>query len=499
VPIVVQDEVTFGELASLTDRVPGAPPVAVTLTAPVKGVRIQSEEAIILAESLAGPMAVRATYGLGRVTLLAIDWTDSRLATWPGLPGLCRYLAELEPQSRDQATGQAVQLRPTGISELATQLAATLDHFPVVHRPSYWTVILFSIAFMLLVGPLDYLLVHRVLKQPRLTWFTFPAWILFAAAAATMGADRLNSADRLSNQIDLVDIDVASGQRQLQSWVTISLPEPRRLAANAKVAHWLSGDAERTMRISWCGAPEAGFGGMYRSGGLNLANPPYTFDRDAAAVENVPIPQWSSKALCSNWAVARPTNADDGTGRLTGTFKHYLPDAITEYCLAYGPAVYFPRPAVRVEQSPSIAPGVSWSPQDSVNPRMLERYLQGLTERYHSDPKKTGSATTLTTEAYDPLGLDPYPLARILTFFEAVHGPAYTGLSNSSLERSDLSPLLPQKRAILFGRIASPAAEYDVDGAPLQPQERWTFVRFVLPVKPGVAPTLKQRGDLDIR
>jgi hypothetical protein len=421
---------------------------------------------------------------------------------------LCRYLAELEAKSRDESVHQAVQLRPTGISELATQLAAMLDHFPAVRRPSYWTVILFALAFMLLVGPLDYLLVHRVLKQPRLTWFTFPTWILFAAAAATMGADRFNSADRLSNQFDLVDIDAVSGQAQLQSWVTIYAQEPRRLAANAKVASWLSGGTERTMRISWAGIPEAGFGGMYRAGGLKLANPPYTFERDASEVENVPIGQWSSKAMSSNWTVDGPTSAeplvsselaDDGTGLLTGSFKHHLPDAITEYCVAYGKGVYFPRTAARVDQPPSILPGVSWSPADCGNPRMLERYLQGLTERYHSNAKVTGSATTLTTEAYDPLGLDPYPLARILTFFDAANGQSYTGLSNFSLERSDLSQLLPLKRAVLFGRIASPAAEYDVDGAPLRPQERWTFVRFVLPVKPGVAPTLKERGELEIR
>jgi len=508
VPVVVQDKAAFGELASLTGRVVSAPPLAVALTSPVRGVRIHSEDGQTLAGSLSGPLAVRTTYGLGRITVLAVDWNDNRLATWPGLPGLYLYLADLEPESRQAAAGQSAQLRPTGITELATQLAALLDHFPAVRRPSYWTVILFAMAFMLLVGPLDYLLVHRVLKQPRLTWFTFPAWILFAAAAATMGADRLNSSERLSNQFDLVDVDAVTGQTLVQSWVTVYSPESRRLAANANVADWLSGDAERTMRISWSGTPESGFGGMYRSGGLNLANPPYSFDNGPVTVENVPIGQWSSKALSATWEDKGSTTAaplvtsdlaDDGTGLLTGTFTHRLPDAITDYCVAYGTAAYFPRPPERVEDVPSIRPGVPWSPEDRISRRLLERYLQGLTERYHSNAKATGNSTTLTTEAYDPLGLDPFPLARILTFFEAAKGPAYTGLSNSSLERSDFSSLLSLKRAVVFGRIAAPAAEYAVDGAPLKSQERWTFVRLVLPVKPGVAPTLRQRGDLKIR
>jgi len=184
---------------------------------------------------------------------------------------------------------------------------------------------------------------------------------------------------------------------------------------------------------------------------------------------------------------------------VTGTFTHHLPDAVTDYCVAYGTGAYFPRASARVDQSPAIAPGVPWSPEDRISRRLLERYLQGLTERYVSSPKAAESSTMLTTEAYDPLGLDPFPLVRLLTFYDAANGPTYSGLTNFGLARDDLSRLLPLKRAVLFGRIASPAATYEVYGAPLQPQERWSFVRIVLPVKLGVAPSLRERGDLQIR
>jgi len=505
-PVAVIEPAQFRELAALIGRVPGSPPL--TVNSPVNGVRIQVEDGIVLAGSLNGPLATRSAYGLGRVTVLAVDWSDTRLANWPGLPNLCRYLADLEPESRESSAEGSAQLRPTGISDMATQLAAILDHFSMVHRPSYWTVILFAIAFMLLVGPLDYLLVHRVLKQPRLTWFTFPAWILFAAAAATMGADRFNSSERQSNQFDLLDIDALSGQQQVQSWVTIYSPESLRFAVQAQVADWLSDAPAEPMNISWAGSPEAGFGGMYRAGGLNLANPPYTFDDNASAVENVPIAQWSSKGLAATSSSKPASTAqplvtselvDDGTGLLTGTFTHHLPDAVTDYCVAYGTGAYFPRASARVDQSPAIAPGVPWSPEDRISRRLLERYLQGLTERYVSSPKAAESSTMLTTEAYDPLGLDPFPLVRLLTFYDAANGPTYSGLTNFGLARDDLSRLLPLKRAVLFGRIASPAATYEVYGAPLQPQERWSFVRIVLPVKLGVAPSLRERGDLQIR
>lgn len=504
-PITAQGPAQFLELATLLERVPASPRLAITF--PVDGVRVQPTDGIVLAGDLvSGPLATRCPYGLGRVTALAVDWNDTRLATWPGLPGLCLYLADLEPRSQQSVSGEGTQLRPTGISELATQLAAALDHFSSVNRPSYWTVILFAAAFMLLVGPLDYLLVHRVLKQPRLTWFTFPAWIVFAAAAATMGADRLNSTDRQANQFDLLDIDVVNNEQQVQSWITVYSPEPRRLETVANVADWLDEPTRRRMTIGWSGTPEPGFGGMYRAGGLNLANPPYRIDAPGGVVENVPIAQWSTKALSADWRSGTRTVdplvtselADDGTGLLTGTFTHRLPEAITDYCVAYGTGVYFPG-ATRADHTPAIAPGIPWSPADRITRRLLDRYLQGLSERYISNAKASESATKLTAETYDPLGLDPYPVARMLTYFKAGAGPSYTGLSNHSLERADLSRLLPLKRAVLFGRIASTVVRYDVDGVALQPQEHWTYVRIVLPVRPGKAPSLRERGILELR
>lgn len=505
-PIRASGGERFRELAALVERVPGAPPIIAT--GGLAGVRIEAPGGVVLAKSLNAPLATRSPYGLGRVTALAVAWSDQRLQTWPGLHGLCRYLADLDRFAANSGGDTRTQLRPTGVSDLATQLASQLDHFRSVRRPSYWTVISFAAAFMLLIGPLDYLLVHRVLKQPRLTWFTFPAWIVFAAVAASMGADRLNSAERQANQFDLVDVDAATGVRRAQSWMTLYSPASRRLRVESSTADWLTASHSAPMRLSWSGIPESGFGGMYRSGGLNLANPPYTIAVGGAAAENVPIGQWSSKALAADWQMTNSGGeplvtselADDGTGYLEGTLTHRLPNGITDWCVAYGSLAYFPRESQRVDRVDAIAPGVPWSPADSGTRRLLVSYLQGLTQTYQSDSaSSTRSSTSITKTAYDPLGLDPFPLARMLTFYEVADGLNYTSLANSSLGRSDLSRVLALKRAVVFGRIASPAAEYAVDGAAVTPQERWTFVRLVLPVKPGVAPSLRDTGGLRIR
>ncbi|MBL8848706.1 MAG: hypothetical protein JNG89_03440 [Planctomycetaceae bacterium] len=508
-PIRTTESARFTELAALVERVRGSSPLAVL--GGIAGVRLTADNSQLLAGSFAGPLATRSPYGLGRVTALALDWSNPQVGEWNGLPGLCRFLADIDVASEILSSNAEVELRPTGVSELATQLASQLDHFGSIQRPSYWTVIAFAAAFMLLVGPLDYLLVHRVLKQPRLTWFTFPAWIIFAATAASLGADRLNSTERLANQFDLVDIDAATGLRRSQSWMTFSSPSPRRFRIAATAANWLANSDAAPMQFSWCGRPESGFGGMYRAGGLNLGNPPYTIDSFEVA-ENIPIGQWSSKAFVAEWGSALDatdeplvTSAleDDGTNLLKGTFTHHLPEAITDWCVCYDKGAYFPGDPGRVDRTPAIEPGVPWSPLDRVQRRLTKTYLQGGSQIYRTQKELKGASgdpSSVTRVDYDPLGLDPFPLARMMTFYEAADGFEYThGLANSSLQRSDLSRLLQLKRAVVFGRIATASAEYTVDGQPVQPQERWTYVRFVLPVKPGVAPSLRDTGRLNTR
>lgn len=495
-PFTVLREDEFFELASLVGRIPGTP--AVNVADGIHGLIIESAEGQVLASALNGPLAIRAPYGLGRVTVLAVDWSDSTITKWSGLAGLCRYLADIDLPSRESSSRTTTQLRPTGVSELATQLAAQLDHFGAVARPSYWTIIALAFAFLLLVGLLDYLLVHRVLRRPQLTWFTFPAWIMFAAAAATLGADHLNSSERQANQFDLVDIDCTSGLERVQSWKTVYSPESVRLRMETEAADWLIDSADPTMRSVWSGIPESSFGGMNRAGGLSLAtNPPYSIEPNASAIANVPIGQWSSKAFAATWSSDAPAAAkrlvssdlaDNGTGYLEGTVTHHLPDAITEWCLAYGNIAVFPKESARADVIPSIPPGVPWRVDDRTNRRRLKTYLQGTSHQYIGDSEDASGQRTITTTTYDPLGLDPFPLARMLTYYRVADGLGYTGLTNTSFERSDLSRVIPLKRAVLFGRIASPAVKYIVDGDSVQPQERWTFVRIVLPVTPGEAP-----------
>ncbi len=491
-PVTAEGSVNVSDVASLADRVIGSPPLAAGRGIP--GVRIAAPEGIELAGSLRGPLIVRSAYGLGRVTAFALDWTQPPLSTWKGLPGLCRYLADAEASRARSEGPSGSQLRPTGVSELATQLSGQLDHFPQVERPSYWTVIGLAVAFLLLVGPLDYLLVHRLLRQPRLTWLTLPAWVAIAALSGNAVANQMNPTERHANQVTLLDADGETGLLRVQSWMTVYSPAPRRYEVAAEVVDWGVGfeAAPRSPVVTWAGIPESGFRGMYRAGGLDLANAPYSIGPDRDRIDNLPIGYASSKAVQAEWRssaqfIVRSDLQDDGSGRLQGTLTHDLPVGITDYCLAYRNLAYVPRATAINGRAPSLPPGLAWNPAESLQPRILDRYLKGITYRYVEDEKRKGHEGVPNQRDYDPLGLDSLAWARVLTFHDVTGGPQYTTLSNHALAESDLSRLLGLNRAVLFGRIESPAVTYAVDGEEASPERQWTFVRLVLPVRPADA------------
>jgi hypothetical protein len=88
---------------------------------------------------------------------------------------------------------------------------------------------------------------------------------------------------------------------------------------------------------------------------------------------------------------------------------------------------------------------------------------------------------------YDPLARDPAYVMRMVTFHDVVDGRDYTGLSNDALRRWEMSHLLADGRAVLFGRLDRPVGALRLDGVPVEPARRDTFVRIVLPVRRAAA------------
>jgi hypothetical protein len=353
--------------------------------------------------------------------------------------------------------------------------------------------------YLVVIGPLDYLLVNQLLRRPRLTWLTFPVLVAIAAVFGVWISRSHNGEQLLASQVNVLDYDASTETLRSRSWVSIYSPETRRYQVSLEPEGLFGSLSKRAgdspqPRMSWFGIPETTFGGMYREGGQSLSAPLYQFSAKARGIDNLPIPIWGSKLLQAEWCEQGRVWVEGKLesprpGQLLGTIRHNFPAPITDWFLAYDTRVFLPR----TEADP-LPPNTLWPRNDDKWERVNQREISGyLTRRVAKQFQLKGEtnnnidAIRMEQEPYDPLAKDnPDPLAdiiRMLTFHRQVGGKQYTGLDNYALRDMDLSGRLGLNRAVLYGRLnLSPTALHIQDHEPRE-NLRATFIRIVLPVE----------------
>ncbi|MGV2338415.1 MAG UNVERIFIED_CONTAM: hypothetical protein LVR18_31750 [Planctomycetaceae bacterium] len=162
-----------------------------------------------------------------------------------------------------------------GITDLSTQLAAVSDALPDSQRWSTWHVMLLMVALLVFVGPLDYFIVVRLFKAPRLTWITLPVFIATACLFAIQGLN-IQRGDFTTRQVGLLDVFEDAGEQRFRArtWSSLSARESRYAHTSTHDAAWIletAGDSgERS--LMWSGRIENIFGGMYRPGAPGWAS-----------------------------------------------------------------------------------------------------------------------------------------------------------------------------------------------------------------------------------
>jgi hypothetical protein len=459
---------------------------------PVDVARFNVVEGKTLVSSLEGPLLCRIPLGLGRVTVFGIDANSPQLLRWGGMGDLLRRLFDLdEPQSK-RSQPQTSRLTQTGITELATQFDSTQDEFPSVARVTTWPVMGLLVALLLVIGPIDFFLVHRLFNRPELTWITFPIFAAAAAGSAILWGTWAKGDRLLSNQLDVVDVDVASGTAYARSSSLIYSPEHRRYNVSGETGSLMSGasgspSSSPGPRIGWHGKAESSFGGMYRSSGAEIARASYSSKPAERGLQGLPVAVWSTKSLEAEWEGPVSGLIDNqlesrGPSRLSGTLRHHFSEPLEDWVVAYGHQVFRPRTDPKTGIALPLAPDVPWSPQ-TASQRELAGYLTGATKvTVTSDTTRMEEDRIVHTD-YDPLDRDPVAILRMMTFHRESGGTLYTGLGNGVLRTSDWTPLLELDRAVLVGRIRQPVMHWTIDGKPIAPDASSTFVRLVLPVR----------------
>ena len=105
---------------------------------------------------------------------------------WPD----CVFAIAVAPYLRDAATSDATQkLVTSGFDDLSGALRQRLGRsFALVVPIGFPIVTGLAIAYLCFLGPLDYLVIHRWLRRPRLAWITFPIIVAaFSIVALAVG------------------------------------------------------------------------------------------------------------------------------------------------------------------------------------------------------------------------------------------------------------------------------------------------------------------------
>ncbi len=465
-------------------RISGANRTPVTILAPKEGRTLVS--------CVEGPLVTRGCFGFGQVTVLGLDLVSPPFSKWDGRSAFLSRLLFRGTETANTKSAEGSRLSQSGITDLATQWRAATVELPEVARPSLWGVLGLLLAYALIIGPLDYVLVHKLLRRPHWTWVTLPLLVACAAVGMAWLARSVNGATSRLAQLDVVDIDARRQEVRARSWATAYMTDNHQWSVDAEPRTFghAAVDFATTPLVSWLGFPENSPGGMYRTSGFDLGHLAYKTSVERQRLEGVPIGKWSTKSLTSeaNWTapqgLVESVLTCEGLGELNGSVIHRLPFTLTDWIVTFESRVFRPHPK-QGEVATKWAPNQPWDPNSSM---VYQRELRGFLTRTKATKIQTKKGTVSEDilnlqERYNPLNLEPDDILLMMTLHEAAGGKSYTGLGHNGMRSFDLSPHLSLDRAVLIARLPEPQTNWKFDGEVRSPTRSNSFVRMLLPVK----------------
>ena len=299
------------------------------------------------------PLVVRSARGFGETAFLAADLDQPPLCSWKGRRLLIRRLLD-QPAAEQEESGRSRPMMHQGFLDTAGQLRKSLNRFDGIQATPFWLVVAMLAAYVLLIGPVDYYVVRRIVGRMVLTWLTFPLMITAVGSAAYFLTQGLKGNQVRLHQVDVVDVDAAAGLVRGTGWV--ELFSPRAEAYNLAAKPISFGPAVRGRRalpprplrlLRVCSFPgsacrEPGWAGWLPGLSILLSGPSRTASRQG----------WtgSSRCRCRRGLRARsrrrwdactvsPVRAElmSEDRLLSGVVRSDLAFPLTQCRLAYGP------------------------------------------------------------------------------------------------------------------------------------------------------------------
>ncbi len=443
------------------------------------------------------PIAMQYTAGFGEVTVVAADLDDELFANWPERLDLITRLTGsiLIPRQADTS----VMSRAVAYDDLAGQMRVTLDQFPIKRSFAFSVVSLILMGLIAAIGPLDYLLVNRLLGRPLLGWLSVPlvaiglSGVLILQSAPVVAdsdaAERDDSHGLRCNRLEFVDIDATSGLGR--GFSTSHLyTHPANLidvdVTSTPSLESISGSMDWLLTTQF-GYPGASFGGIQIAiEDARLPTYRVSTERESTAqggemiygaLRKVPLAPRSSKSLATRFRFSpqfpdmRPMARRSGSQLLQGELINPLPVDLLDGMLVYRNWVYL---------LPTRLPaGARIGAVENLRQKNF---------RWQLSRQKSLEENVTETEKWDPAMKDSLSrVAEMLMFHDAVGGSRYTSLKDDPLSFLDLTGTLTEDRCMLVARVAEPLtrlATRDAADDQYVPQgESLSIIRLLMPVE----------------
>jgi hypothetical protein len=298
----------------------------------------------------ATPVVVQGAYGLGRVTVIAVDPDRPPVTRWPSATQTSfwkQLLAEAGPHIPNSAGanqhiynykgGNNPEAAADGQQQAINRHLEAFEGVPVI---SFGWVALFILIYILVVGPLDYLFLKKVVKRLELTWVTFPTVVLAVSAGAYFTAYHLKGSELRVNKMDLVDIDLQTGRAYGRTWFSVFSPRIQKYTVGVEPAAPWAGPADSAdpaVAVSWFGDAHQGRQALFHHS--------YDYAPRAIGLRGVPIQVWTTKGFQADWAAPLETDKPAFENRLRhppgrpdeliGTVTSRLPVPLDDVLLIY--------------------------------------------------------------------------------------------------------------------------------------------------------------------
>jgi len=482
------------------------------------------------------PLMLMAPCGLGRVVLIGFDVEIDSFTNWKGHDGFWRTLNEqLKPKvnfTTNASNMGGMNAYGTPSNEIGKPFQQSLETFEEVPVISFGWVALFIFIYILIVGPLDYFFLKKVVKRLELTWITFPLVVLIISVAAYFIAYQVKGNDLRINKTDVVDIDLEQDQVYGTTYFTLFSPRIQNYTIGVEPSEeWAKQPGDYGAVVTSLSPPDENMGGMNRSGSQSLFTRSYEYAPGAEGLKGVPIPVWASRSFTGSWhAPIRQGNElikhDIQINReqtyLTGTITSKLPVELSEVGLFYRGRWYPLGTAQKPERLTPNQPLRIDTLNLSTKPTPGGEFLKESFQQFRRDPSSEKKQNAWGQyEAPGTTGRVEEMMKTILFYSADSTNPKFSGMNNSNFRGLDQGWRLKPRRTvigsdvsdryldevILVGRVTAPSASAeDVNIGGASATRLWlgklpggqearptlvgkmsqdTYVRIFIPVQPS--------------